>query len=438
MATNKKSNCSKYNFYQISTLGFTIALCLFLSLFLILPLPSLFPLFHDNRNENNLQKEAAIVIPEYERTLEKVVISLSSNQVSLNYHLPLLQQLPKYSEIIVVVPQEHRQTIEKQVNSTSFSDRVSLVTFQTNPHRGNTYYLLFPEKDKLIQVEKNDENISTGSMWCQDLFEAAIKPDGSGLLLTPDVYKWFYEYTNHSQSGIISDTAFLETLSIPNFEIVKTPLAFKGGNLLFDTLDGKHIAFCGKHLVSNTRTVWRSTTDIKAQRQSILQTVQNSFNVDKVVVLGGKQQPTLSMFHLDQAVIFLEDMTVGVTRLSAKAGTVQPMDDSLKDNIKKMKKFLSTVRKTLIKLGYTVVDVKTSIYDACNHRFIANSIPFVNKETGQKTVLIPEYDNMTEYDYDLYCQNKALFTSLGYEIIKVPTVVDALNGGPHCLMNVVR
>ncbi len=66
-----------------------------------------------------------------------------------------------------------------------------------------------------------------------------------------------------------------------------------------------------------------------------------------------------------------------------------------------------------------------------------NAIPYVDAQTGQKTVLMPVFPELTEFEIELEKKNIASFEALGYRVVTVPTKTDEIMGGIHCLTNVL-
>ena len=164
---------------------------------------------------------------------------------------------------------------------------------------------------------------------------------------------------------------------------MRTPLVFMGGNILVDQLNGTKIAFCGGDVFKETQIVWQACYEEILKKEKIVEMVKKYLNVDQVYILGkDKPQPSY-MFHLDQAMILLPDGIVGVTNI---------IGDGSRKNIKDInaiKIFLAEVRGLLKKIGYKLIDIDTSIKDVFNHQFYINSIPYIDKTTGKKMLLMP-------------------------------------------------
>lgn len=387
-------------------------------------------------NTNHMQKSCRI-IPEYKRFLKKAVFSLATGDTSLKLQHDILVNLPDYTQIFILLPQSSLPAIEAELKKQPYSQRTKLVPFSTKTVGKDRVYMLFSEKDKLLYADNmNNRIVPSGTKWTQDLFEVATKPDGQTVLLISDIHKWFNSQGDKSSLNVVSDNAYLNSLSSVGMEIRKLPLTFDGGNILVDEFLGKRIVFCGGDVIRNTRTVWKSTRDSIPTDSQIKKMLKDFMNADKVVVVGrSKAQPPSLMFHLDQAMIFLSNGVVGITNLVGKNAD----EMFIPDEIKEVDLFLSELRTILLDLGYKVVDIDTSVHNLLNHQHYVNAVPYVDAKTGQKTILMPVFpSNQTHFERGLVKKNTTTFESLGYKVVHIPTKADKINGGIHCLINVIE
>ena len=81
----------------------------------------------------------------------------------------------------------------------------------------------------------------------------------------------------------------------------------------------------------------------------------------------------------------------------------------------------------------------TTVENVLNYQHYVNAIPYVDKESVQKTVLMPVFaETMGERDQQIIRKNAGTLESLGYTVVCVPTRASELTGGIHCLVNVLR
>ena len=377
--------------------------------------------------------ESFKIIPEYQRFMRKIFISLGTKDTTLELHADLLDRLPDYTEIIILLPKRSMNTITNQLRDQPYGQKTKLIGFDTNPLEEGRAYLIFPERDKLVDTGPlKGSAIPKGSFWAQDLFEVAKKPDGQTLLLISDLYKWFRTYDNDSSLKVISDNHFLENLTTIGMEVRRLPLTFKGGNILIDKIEGRRIAFCGGDVFRLTRTVWKSSRDSMPTDSKITTLLKQWLNVDQVVVIGKDTVQPAKLFHLDQAIIFLSNGIAGVTNIVGEEITDRK-------EITEAKRFLLELKSILSQLGYRLVNIDTSLYNALNYQYYVNGIPYIDAKTKQKTYLMPIFpSNAGEFEQALVKKNTVLFESLGYQVIPVPSEVDKINGGLHCMVNVLE
>jgi len=244
-----------------------------------------------------------VLTEERNRTIKKAVVSLSKKDTTLKYQHEILKRLPKYSEILLLVPKSNLELIKTGLKNKSYADQIRLMPYDEKPVNNGRFYLVFPEKDKLVQVDNGDHTVYEGSLWAQDLFEVLKRTDGKTTLLVSDVYKWFKSYGDKSSFKVTSDNDYLSCLEPAGMEVVRSPVTFEGGNILTDTIKGQRIVFLGGNVLKATRTVSKSTTNSIPSNSQITDYIKHIFNADEVVIVSEDTlQPSSLMFHLDQAV----------------------------------------------------------------------------------------------------------------------------------------
>ena len=391
----------------------------------------------ETQQQQALQSRRFRVVPEYERQMERVVVSISDGDTLPKYHDEILSRLPEYTRIDLMVPNSHLTTIENWTNDKPYRDRVRLVTYDPQYRNGARLYLLLPDEEQLVAVDAEDYRLGSqqGTLWAQDLFEVAVASGNRTLLLTACAHKCFQSERYRRDNRVVSDNAYLACLDTDEIEVRRLPLAFKGGNVLVDELAGRRLVFCGYDSVRSTRTAWRAFEGEDISDAKISEMVKNAFNADEVVILGGaRTQPEL-MYHLDQAMMPLGGGTIAVARVLGERPRLEP-DAS---RIRQVEAFLIELRKTLADLRFTVIDVNSTVENVLKYQHYVNAIPYVDKRTGQKTVLMPVFPQATtERDQQVIRKNIETFESLGYTVVRVPTRAYELTGGIHCLVNVLQ
>jgi agmatine/peptidylarginine deiminase len=371
------------------------------------------------------------VVPEYERHMRSVMFSLATNATSLSVQEPIINELPDYSEIDVLVPLERLKEVRQSIVGKAYEKRVKFFTFHTDNVNTQDLYMIFPEDKKLVHP-LNLPGSPVGTYWAQDLFEPEVDKNGHIRLIVPRVYRWFAGQKDNPNK-LLSDNSIVSEIHEKNIEIVRVPLVFRGGNLLEDSFNGSDIAFIGHDAILLTHLVDRSFDKYDPSDQEILKMLKKYLNVDEVIVIGSNNPQPEYMFHLDQAMIILDHGVAGVTKIVHKEDIAQADINKLED----VEEFLYDVREKLGKRGYKIVDIETSAYNVFHYQYVANSIPFINDISQHKDIIMPVYDDPTPYKQEIYKHNLATFRSLGYDVHPINWTYEKFKGGPHCLVNVL-
>lgn len=378
------------------------------------------------------------VVPEYERGLEHVLLSIESRGRHLDAYEGLLRRLPGRTCVSVLVPEARLERVRSRFRSFAPRCRVEWIPFSEEPLKEDARaYLLFPEKRKLVDTGPvEDMQRFQGSAWAQDLFETAVDGRGNPVLLIPEVHKWFVCPDGNAPGEVMSDNRFLKALRSSGFVLRRAPLTFRGGNLLVDRFQGRRVAFCGGDVLRLTETVWRATRDEAFSAAEAEETLKMLLGVDEVVVIGGERPQPEHLFHLDQAVTFLGNGLVAVTRIVHKHGT----PPRKRPEVSEVQGFLVELRGVLRDRGYRIVDMETSPRDLLGHRYAVNGIAFTEPGTTDRTFLMPVYASPGEdpASDQRVERNRAALERHGYRVVLVPTTADRNNGGLHCLAHVIE
>ena len=388
-------------------------------------------------NKTPLEETLYSVVPEYDQTMEKVVISLAPKDTTLVSHYELLKHLPQYTQIVFLVPDINLKTIEREFNKSFPNKKLILVPYKTRPRKDASYYVLFPENDKLVELKTDSYQVThgQGTIWARDLFVAVRQSNDKPLLLVPEIHKWFISYGKPADLKVVNDNSYLYSLSSHNIDLIQLPLIFQGGNILVDRFENKKLLFVGVNALRSTRTVRKSTSDSTPSDEEISSMIKKYFRSDEIIVVGKNRiQPPSLMFHLDQAMIILDEGIVGVTNIVGQSKYASIYSEEVIE----VELFLENARTTLLKRGYKVIDIDTSVKNIVHHQQYVNAIPYINKENSRRILLMPLFSSsQTNFDKKLIKKNTEIFRSLNYDVIHVPTDADKTNGGIHCLINVV-
>ncbi len=388
-------------------------------------------------NSQPATDESYLIVPEYQQKMEKVVISLSKSDTTLIKHIEILINLPSYTQIIVLTPEKNLKTIHKEFRRYFPNRKPILVPYKTRPRNGASYYIVFPENERLVEIDVDNNKVTygQGTVWARDLFVAARQANKKPLLLVPDIHKWFISYGEKSNLKVINDNSYLSGLASYEMDLVKFPITFQGGNIQIDIFKRKRIAFVGVNTLLSTRVVWKSTLDSNPSDKQIMKMLKEFFRTDEVIIIGKNSiQPPSLLFHLDQAMIILDEGIVGMTNIVGQ----KKYASLYSDEVKEVEFFLAKARKTLSQRGYRLIDIDTSVKNIVLHQQYVNAIPYVNRKNNRKSLLMPIFESsQTEYDKMLIKKNLEKFESLNYQVVPILTKADETNGGIHCLINVV-
>ncbi len=375
--------------------------------------------------------------PEYERRLKTVVVSLARRDTTLKLQHSILAALPEYTKIIMLLPASNAELIQRQLDDKPYRGRVQFVTYRAASLNNSKLWILFRDKDKLVEINVGASGGASygGNTWAQDMFEVMRDSRGRAVLLRSCMHKYLSTAGANSDMRITPDNAYIERLSTAGVEIQTLPLAFMGGNIFVDEIDGRRLALCGGDILRTTRTVSRAVSDSCLSNVEITATLKGALNVDKVVMVGQARLQPSQMYHLDQALILLGSKTAAVAKIVGR----RPTEPEQIEEIQQAEQFLVELRSTLASLGYRVADIETSVQNVLRCQHYVNAIPYVDAESGQKTLLMPVYRSArTDLDKELIDGNTAVFESFGYEVVHVQTSADELRGGIHCLINVLE
>lgn len=377
------------------------------------------------------------IVPEYDRTLKRVVISLAGPDASLGLHHELLMRFPRYTDVILLVEKANLKAIRAEAEGRPYRDRLILVPYDAAQRQSSRVYCLFSDSDKLVELDtQSPQPVSQhGSVWAQDLFEVTRSPSGVPVLLASDVHKYYVVGDDHSPLRVMRDNIYLSRLNAVGLEVRPTPIAFKGGNVLVDNVAGSLIAFVGGDVLRMTRAVRRAFDDVNASDVQLSNMIKDALHVQTVVAVGrGGVQPEL-MYHLDQAVTLLPGRVAAVTRLVPDGAG--PLPDAKRFH--EVESFLYELRAVLRTLGYKLVDIETTPRNLERFQHYVNAIPYVDAQSGRRTILMPVFPaDQTAHDRRIIARNTAVLESCGYRVIPVPTQANELHGAIHCLVNVLE
>ena len=374
------------------------------------------------------------ILPEYDRQMRRVVVSLSSGDANPELQDEVLRHLPSYTQILFLIPADRFLEIKDWIATRPYGSRTTLVTYDPHYRRGARLYLLLPDEDQLVAVDTEDFHVGTqhGTIWAQDLFEATSGTDSKSRLLTSCVHKCFQGMRNRSDLHVASDNSYLDRLEDSSTTVQQLDLAFKGGNVLCDTRCGNTIAFCGYDSIRSTRTIWSAFHGETLSDREIIKRFQKALGVDRVILAGPTKPQPKFLYHLDQAMLLLPDARVAVSRVVGATPRLEP-DAS---QVRAIQAFLADLRATLEELGYSIVDIETPVESVLQYQHYVNAIPYIDVSTGRRTLLMPVFPSTASAE--IVARNTKRLEQLGFQVRHVTTSAYRLSGGIHCLVNVLE
>lgn len=375
-----------------------------------------------------------LVVPEYDRQMRRVVVSLPTGEATPELQDEVLRHLPEYTRILFLIPTSRFDDMEAWRASRGYGNRVTLVAFDPQYRRGARLYLLLPDEDQLIAVDTEDFHIGTqhGTAWAQDLFEVSYSTAGNVTLEASCVHKCFQGMHNRQDLHVATDNTFLDRLETAGTVIRRLNVAFKGGNILSDRRKSETLVFCGYDSIQSTRTVWSAFHGETLSDNQIVERFRKALGVDRVIMAGPAGPQPKSLYHLDQAMLLLPDSVVALSKVTGPTPRLEP--DATQ--IRTIRAFLADLRATLLGLGYKTVDIETPVENVLRFQYYVNAIPYVDSSTGTRALLMPVFP--TTDDEQIVVRNTEKFQQLGYHVVHVPTSAYRLTGGIHCLVNVLE
>jgi hypothetical protein len=376
-------------------------------------------------------------VPEYNRFLKKVVISISCAETNLDLHEGILSCLPKYTEIYLLLPRLCLDSIRNWIADKAYKNQIRFVAYDPEKMISEKVYLLYRDKAVLEPCDLNEHYFYKhfGTIWAQDLFEVSVDQNGREVLLSSDTHRYYSGGVPTSNTAVVPDNGYLGSLSALNMEVFRFPLAFKGGNVLFDEIGGKIILYVGGDTYKTTKAIWNMLYGENPSNGLIEAMIKKMLSADEIVSFYPEKQQPCSMYHLDQAMVILPNKHVGIARII----NTGPDDQIQCKKTAVANLFLSSMRLQMQKLGYKILDIEMTSSSLLNFRHNVNVIPYIDAETGRRALLMPIFESeCDDLESAITEKNKQTFESIGFTVIPVRTKSHEFKGGLHCLINVVE
>ncbi|MBT5016708.1 hypothetical protein HN748_00485 [Candidatus Peregrinibacteria bacterium] len=367
----------------------------------------------EQHNKNSVE-----VVPEYERSLERVILTFPRIGSIEETYGDFILNCPEYTHFEVVISSKYKVR----------DLRVLFRQLGVSPERYSFY-----EQEKGSHIE----------LWAQDYTDVVTVNGKRKLLMGMNFEDIPFEVTGKNYQFLRRINARNELLKelLNEEELFQVPFFFEGGNMFFDTNGERLRVFVGYDSISKTQQAyaWR---DVNFSEEEIEKMMSAYFGGAEIIVMGYRPQPT-EVFHLDLLFTILDDQTV-VMRVPNQEET------AFKAEVNYAKFLLSS-------MGYKIIEIPTTVERFEEYMSCVNGIPFVDKETGVKKMMFPVYqedfcdpliyENPLEYfrnypitEDDLTNEGLAAyraFREAGYEPIPVRNFTFDQKGSLHCITNVL-
>lgn len=375
---------------------------------------------------------------EYQRHLDRVVMSVPAEPRTLEFHEQLLVALPEYTQVELLAPAHRLAELRQWVRKHHFPQTIRWHRYSLENRDGEDVYCVLPDETGLVRAPATGSLSQTvgGTFWAQDLFECVSNADGGCVLLLPRVYRYLYLDRRGSTARWRGDTQGLSRVE-PTLEAIHSlPLAFKGGNIVADCVAGRRLLFVGYDVVTTTRVMCKAFGQAAPPAKAICELLAQWFAVDEVVVVPERRPQPVVMYHLDQAMLPLGENVVAVPRVVGERPRLEPAAS----RIRSVSAFLDELCSVLRQKGYRIVFLDTPVAYLLKRRHFVNAIAYHDRRTGRPTMLLPSYSrNEGEFTPSaLFETNRRRLEDAGYDVVCVPTTADRLFGGIHCLVEVLQ
>jgi hypothetical protein len=369
----------------------------------------------------------------YQRELNTIIMHEAP---LLDWQVPLINSLPEYTNVLMLAENERfARRITKALDDGSLThENITLVVYHVDNMR----------------------------KWAQDIGETISTNRGNQIIVPA-----YYIDGNKKRSN----DGFVSALQMHGINARQANVYFEGGNVTFDRFNGEDILFVGQGNFAMAQGYGDQTTEDEA-----VDRLKHEFNVDRVEVMARGQYGT-PVWHLDLAFVITGPGEVAVMDLDyvtdeyvkqlkhdlgKKADEMSEKWDFLDleepgptadffyhyrnvlvrghkaaDTLQKTHDILQGIQTQFEEMGYQVHRLKMDPWQLLLYQSYANSTPFINKETGERSILVPIFPNRDgEFEGELPGNTRALdfFKDLGLTPTPVKNQTFPLMGSAHCLL----
>jgi agmatine/peptidylarginine deiminase len=364
---------------------------------------------------SDVHDEQLQVVPEYDRALERVLISFPDAE-SLHWNGLAGEPVPSnaefvhaaFHELLVAMPDYTEISIVFRVR-----DRAAILEWDQlfETHSNLRLHVMQSAADEL-------------DMWSQD-FGEFIRINGDDRFLVSAIPHSSMGASHHMAEARhrIAASIFGEA------KVVTARFVFEGGNLLFDRVNGRLRVLIGENDIRFSKDSL-ARQGFSMSERTVAETISKQFGGAEVVVLRGRQTERLP--HIDQAMILLRGGVAVLTTLD---------DDSQEARL------LEGYREQLESLRYRILELPHSAADIEQFRTSVNAVPFTHRDSGKDMVIFPVFPGEVREDAPTILRESDLigkasatykaFRAARYHPLPVRDVAHAAGGNIHCITNVI-
>lgn len=338
--------------------------------------------------------------PEYTFTLDEVVMEVDWENARehnpIQAHEPVLQALPPYSRVILLAPEQSLRQVRKRLEALGLGEKVRVVA---NRVASDT-----PSSDGVTR-------------WVRDLM-LVVRDDSGATLLTSLAHKNYQEVFDN-------DLEYLNRIAGPRRHVLRAPIFLRGGNLLVAARAGRRILLVGRDELAMNRQWFVKTFNFTPPPNAVPDILKAATGVDDLIIVPNSQ----SLFHLDMFIAPLADDTVGI---------LAPQDPEAMAAADR--DILAQARTLLQRAGFRIVDIPTAVKWMKNFQSPANVVPFVDRDTGRRRVLLPVFEEPggDGPSQGLNARVAAAYRSAGLDPIPVKDIFHLRRGSIHCTLVPLR
>lgn len=375
------------------------------------------------------------LVPDYHHRLDEVVISIpfvdSAVARPLERYWPLLQALPPYSKVHVLLAPEAEKAVLQGANEAGWLTRMVL-----HPVRAWSR-----PKDKPSLWSRD-------TRWVRDFFMVGVG-DHSGTggsqsrsFFLPPAYavlndlsqsdtqlfskRWQSHLGNHKDRGGGEKSGRQEE-SLGD-RLFSLPAFVRGGNVFTGkNLHGQRIALLGEFEIQLNQAHFQQTVGVVPPPDLVPEVIKHLAQTTEIRVLPN----SMKLFHLDMVMTLLGPGVAGV--ISPLDEVSLPVDD---------RQLLNQLRQQLLEAGFSIIPVPTTRARMDHNQSPVNAVLYTDKRDGKRYALVPRFPDtrvrVAGRDISLNEAIANAYRQAGVEPVWVEDRFHDRGGNLHCALVALR